>query len=66
MKKAVQSAMRLGKGCKVVCSGRLGGAEIARTENIMKVVFHYTLRGDIDYSTAEEKQPMVFVELSLD
>ena len=33
MKKSVQSAMRLGaKGVKVVCSGRLGGAEIARTE----------------------------------
>ena len=33
MKKAVQSSMRLGaKGVKVMCSGRLGGAEIARTE----------------------------------
>ena len=55
MKKAVQSAMSLGaKGVKVVCSGRLGGAEIARTEKYHEgsVPLH-TLRGDIDYSTAE-------------
>jgi small subunit ribosomal protein S3 len=55
MKKAVQSAMRLGAKCvKVVCSGRLGGAEIARTEKYHEgsVPLH-TLRGDIDYSTAE-------------
>jgi len=55
MKKAVQSAMRLGaKGIKVVCSGRLGGAEIARTEkyHLGSVPLH-TLRSDIDYATAE-------------
>ena len=55
MKKAVQSAMRLGaKGVKVVCSGRVGGAEIARTEKYHEgsVPLH-TLRGDIDYATAE-------------
>ena len=55
MKKAVQSAIRLGaKGVKVVCSGRLGGAEIARTEKYHEgsVPLH-TLRGDIDYATAE-------------
>ena len=55
MKKAVQSAMRLGaKGVKVVCSGRLGGAEIARTEKYHEgsVPLH-TLRGDIDYATAK-------------
>ena len=55
MKKAVQSAMRLGaKGIKVVCSGRLGGAEIARTEkyHLGSVPLH-TLRTDIDYATAE-------------
>tara|TARA_B100000575_G_scaffold293329_1_gene304348 strand:+ start:5105 stop:5782 length:678 start_codon:yes stop_codon:yes gene_type:complete len=55
MKKAVQSAMRLGaKGVKVVCSGRLGGAEIARTEKYHEgsVPLH-TLRGDIDYATSE-------------
>jgi small subunit ribosomal protein S3 len=55
MKKSVQSAMRLGaKGIKVVCSGRLGGAEIARTEkyHLGSVPLH-TLRTDIDYATAE-------------
>ena len=55
MKKAVQSSMRLGaKGIKVVCSGRLGGAEIARTEkyHLGSVPLH-TLRSDIDYATAE-------------
>ena len=55
MKKAVQSAMRLGaRGVKVVCSGRLGGAEIARTEkyHLGSVPLH-TLRSDIDYATAE-------------
>ena len=55
MKKAVQSAMRLGaKGVKIVCSGRLGGAEIARTEkyHLGSVPLH-TLRTDIDYATAE-------------
>ena len=55
MKKAVQSSMRLGaKGVKVMCSGRLGGAEIARTEKYHEgsVPLH-TLRTDIDYATAE-------------
>jgi len=55
MKKAIQSSMRLGaKGIRVVCSGRLGGAEIARTEKYHEgsVPLH-TLRSDIDYATAE-------------
>ena len=55
MKKSVQSSMRLGaKGVKVLCSGRLGGAEIARSEkyNEGSVPLH-TLRSDIDYATAE-------------
>ena len=55
MKKAVQSSMRLGaKGVKIMCSGRLGGAEIARTEKFHEgsVPLH-TLRNDIDYATAE-------------
>ena len=55
MKKAVQSSMRLGaKGVKVICSGRLGGAEIARSEKYHEgsVPLH-TLRSDIDYATAE-------------
>ena len=55
MKKAIQSSMRLGaKGVKVVCSGRLGGSEIARTEKYHEgsVPLH-TLRSDIDYATAQ-------------
>jgi len=55
MKRAVQNAMRLGaKGIKVEVSGRLGGAEIARTEWYRegRVPLH-TLRADIDYATAE-------------
>ena len=55
MKKSVQSSMRLGaKGVKILCSGRLGGAEIARNEkyNEGNVPLH-TLRSDIDYATAE-------------
>ena len=55
MKKSVQSSMRLGaKGVKILCSGRLGGAEIARNEkyNEGSVTLH-TLRSDIDYATAE-------------
>src|SRR6056300_1275486 len=55
MKKSVQSSMRLGaKGVKVLCSGRLGGAEIARNEkyNEGSVPLH-TLRSYIDYATAE-------------
>jgi len=54
MKRAVQSAMRLGaEGIKITCSGRLGGAEIARTEWYREgqVPLH-TLRADIDYGTA--------------
>ena len=52
MKRALQSAMRAGaEGIKIQCSGRLGGAEIARTEgyNEGRVPLH-TLRADIDYA----------------
>lgn len=55
MKRSVQSAMRLGAGgIRVNCAGRLGGAEIARTEWYRegRVPLH-TLRADIDYGTAE-------------
>lgn len=55
MKKAMGQAMKAGaKGIKVSLSGRLGGAEIARTERYMegRVPLH-TLRADIDYATAE-------------
>lgn len=55
MKRVMQNAMRLGaEGIKVRVAGRLGGAEIARSE-----VYHegrvplHTLRADVDYSTAE-------------
>jgi small subunit ribosomal protein S3 len=54
MKRAVQSAMRLGaQGIRINCSGRLGGAEIARLEWYRegRVPLH-TLRADIDYGTA--------------
>ncbi len=54
MKRAVQSAMRLGAlGIRVNCSGRLGGAEIARTEWYRegRVPLH-TLRAEIDYGVA--------------
>jgi small subunit ribosomal protein S3 len=55
MKRAVQNAMRQGaEGIKIQISGRLGGAEIARTEWYRegRVPLH-TLRADIDYATAE-------------
>ncbi|QTH62842.1 30S ribosomal protein S3 [Psychrosphaera ytuae] len=55
MKRAVQNAMRVGaKGIKVEVSGRLGGAEIARSEWYRegRVPLH-TLRADIDYATSE-------------
>ncbi|MBF0359661.1 MAG: 30S ribosomal protein S3 [Oligoflexia bacterium] len=55
MKKVMQSAFRAGvRGIKVKCSGRLGGAEMARTEGYSerKIPLH-TLRADIDYDTAE-------------
>ena len=51
----MQNAMRLGaEGIKVQVSGRLGGAEIARSESYRegRVPLH-TLRADIDYATAE-------------
>jgi small subunit ribosomal protein S3 len=54
MKRAVQSAMRLGaEGIRINCSGRLGGAEIARMEWYRegRVPLH-TLRADIDYGVA--------------
>ncbi len=55
MKRAVQSAMRLGaEGVRVACSGRLGGAEIARAESYRegRVPLH-TLRANIDYAEAQ-------------
>lgn len=52
MKNAIASAMRMGaEGIRVICSGRLGGAEMARTEQYKegRVPLH-TLRADIDYA----------------
>ena len=57
MKRAVQSAMRLGaNGIRINCGGRLGGAEIARTEWYLegRVPLH-TLRADVDYGEATAK-----------
>jgi small subunit ribosomal protein S3 len=55
MKRAMQSAMRLGAdGIKIMCGGRLGGAEIARVEQYRegRVPLH-TLRANVDYAEAE-------------
>ena len=57
MKRGVSSAMRFGAlGVKIICSGRLGGAEMARTEWYRegRVPLH-TLRADIDYGFVEAK-----------
>lgn len=54
MKTAISSAMRMGaKGIKVRCAGRLGGAEMARTEQYKEgqIPLH-TLRADIDYASS--------------
>ncbi len=57
MKKSVTSALKFGaKGIRITCSGRLGGAEMSRTEWYRegRVPLH-TLRADIDYGFAEAK-----------
>jgi small subunit ribosomal protein S3 len=54
MKSAITSAMRMGaEGIRIMCAGRLGGAEMARTEQYKegRIPLH-TLRADIDYSTS--------------
>ncbi|MEG0308275.1 MAG: 30S ribosomal protein S3 [Clostridium sp.] len=55
MKQTIQRAMRTGvKGVKTACAGRLGGAEIARTEQYHEgTIPLQTLRADIDYGFAE-------------
>ena len=53
MKKAIVSTMRIGaEGIKIMCSGRLGGAEMARTEQYKdgRIPLH-TIRADIDYAS---------------
>lgn len=60
MRQAVARAMQAGaQGVKIICSGRLAGAEIARTEKAMegRVPLH-TLRADIDFAIAEAKTQM--------
>lgn len=57
MRQAVTRALRMnGRGIKIIVSGRLGGAEIARSESekVGKIPLH-TLRADIDYGIAEAK-----------
>jgi small subunit ribosomal protein S3 len=57
MKQAIASAMRVGaEGIKIKCSGRLAGAEMARTEQYKegRVPLH-TLRADIDYAISESQ-----------
>ncbi len=57
MKRCISSAMRFGaEGIKIICSGRLGGAEMARRETYKegRVPMH-TLRADLDYGFAEAK-----------
>ncbi|MEL6193954.1 MAG: 30S ribosomal protein S3 [Bacteroidota bacterium] len=55
MKMALSSTMRAGAaGCKIMCSGRLGGAEMARTEQYKQGrIPLQTLRADIDYALVE-------------
>jgi len=57
MKRGISSAMRFGaEGIKIICSGRLGGAEMARTEQYRegRIPLH-TLRADIDYGFVEAR-----------
>jgi len=57
MKRSVSSAMRFGaQGIKIICAGRLGGAEMARTEWYKegRIPLH-TLRADVDYGFTEAK-----------
>jgi len=59
MKRSITSALRYGaQGIKICCAGRLGGAEIARTEWFRegRVPLH-TLKADIDYGFAEARAP---------
>ncbi len=54
MKQSITAAMRMGaEGIRIMCSGRLGGAEMARTEQYKegRIPLH-TIRADIDYATA--------------
>ncbi|MGA3243034.1 MAG: 30S ribosomal protein S3 [Bacteroidota bacterium] len=57
MKQSITAAMRMGaEGIRVMCGGRLGGAEIARSEQYKegRIPLH-TIRADIDYATATSR-----------
>ena len=63
MKRGISSAMRFGaEGIKIICSGRLGGAEMARTEQYRegRIPLH-TLRADIDYGFVEARTTYVII-----
>ena len=63
MKRAVQTALRMGAGgIRINCGGRLGGAEIARTEWYRegRVPLH-TLRANVDYGVATAQTTMVLL-----
>ncbi|MCF6293242.1 MAG: 30S ribosomal protein S3 [Robiginitomaculum sp.] len=67
MKRSLQTTMRMGAlGCKIKLGGRLGGAEIARTEQYHdgSVPLH-TLRADIDYGTAEAMTAMGIIGIKV-
>ncbi|WP_017931343.1 30S ribosomal protein S3 [Robiginitomaculum antarcticum] len=67
MKRALQSAMRMGaKGCKIKLGGRLGGAEIARVEQYQEgsVPLH-TLRANIDYGVARAMTTMGIIGIKV-
>lgn len=67
MKRSLQTTMRMGAlGCKIMCGGRLGGAEIARVEKYSEgsVPLH-TLRADIDYGFAEAKTAMGIIGIKV-
>ena len=67
MKRAMQSAMRMGAiGCKIKLGGRLGGAEIARVEQYQEgsVPLH-TLRADIDYGVARALTAMGIIGIKV-
>lgn len=67
MKRSLQTTMRMGAlGCRIMCGGRLGGAEIARTEQYHEgsIPLH-TLRADIDYGFAEAKTAMGIIGIKV-
>ena len=66
MKQAIASAMRVGAlGIKIKCAGRLGGAEMARTEQYKEgAIPLHTLRADIDYAVSEAQTCLLYTSPS--